>query len=121
MSRNSREQKLRQKLAVAESEFRELLISELRKCADGSLVIFLTESEANRRGDVYPRLVSAETKELEKLGREIEDLRNKLGEPNDGSVYAKYKQYCSRTGSNDLGERKLAVQFLAELEAKIGR
>ncbi len=119
MSRNSREEKLRQKLTVAESEFRKLLISGLRKCTDGSLGIFLTESEANRRGDAYPRLVWAETKELEKLGWEIEDLRKKLGESIEGSLYTQYKRYCSRMGSNDLGGRKLAIQFLAEIGAKI--
>ncbi len=120
MSVISKEQKLRQKLAILESEFRELLVSGLQKCTDGNPGLFLTQSEAHRRGDVYPRLVWPETIRIEALGAEIEGMRKELGEPIEGSLYSKYKQYCSRTGSNDVGGRKLAIQLLSEIETGIG-
>jgi len=116
MSRERIEAKLRLKLQFAESEFRELLISSLRKCQDGGRGIFLTEAEAQRRGDIYLKLVWPEAKQMKTLGEEIKSLREQLGEPTETSLYAKYLQYCAKNGSNDPGGNRLAAQFLAELE-----
>jgi hypothetical protein len=116
MSRETRSAKLRLPLEVAEKEFRELLISSLQKCRDGSMGVFLTEAKAARLGDVYPRLVWPEARQLKSLAEEIKSLREQLGESTEGSLYAKYRQYCSRDGANDPGGARLAAGFLAEIE-----
>jgi len=101
---------------VTEEEFRELLISSLQKCRDGSTGVFLAAAKASRLGDVYPRLVWPEARRLESLGEKIKSLREQLGEPTEGSLCAKYRQYCSRDGANDPGGARLAAEFLADIE-----
>jgi len=120
MSREGRSEKLRRKLNATEAEFRELLVASLRKSSDGGKAVFLTEAQADRRGDIYSRLVWPEAKQLETLGREIDSLRQNLGEPSEGSLYARYQHYCSLEGPNQPGAAKLASQFLAEIENEKG-
>ena len=118
MSKAERLEKLRAKLDATEVEFRDLLVASLHKCKDGGRGVFLTEAQAASKGDVYAQLVWPEAKQLEALGQEIDTLRQKLGEPGDGSLYAKYRHYCSLEGPNERGGAKLASQFLAEIEAE---
>jgi hypothetical protein len=118
MSRETRNTKIRLRLKAAEESFRQLLTSSLEKCTDGSLGIFLTEAKTTRLGDVYPRLVWPEAKQLERLGKEITSLRGKLGEPMEGTLYPRYQEYCARDGPNEVGGQKLAAQFLAEIERR---
>jgi hypothetical protein len=120
MSRAERLEKLRAKLNATEVEFRELLVASLHKCKDGGRGVFLTEARAASRGDVYARLVWPEAKQLEILGQEIDTLRQKLGDPRDGSLYSKYRYYCSLEGPSEPGGAKLASQFLAEIEREKG-
>jgi hypothetical protein len=103
MSRETRDAKIRLRLKIAEEGFRELLTSSLQKCTDGSLGVFLTEARATRLGDVYPRLVWPEAKQLESLGKEINLLRGQLGEPMESTLYSRYQEYCARDGSNEVG------------------
>jgi len=118
MSQETRNKKLRLKLKAAEADFHELLVASLRKCKDGNRGIFLTESKASRMGDVYPKLVWPEAKELEKLGKEIHSLRGQLGESIEGSLYARYLQYCLKEGANVPGGVKLAGELLAGMEGE---
>jgi hypothetical protein len=55
---------------------------------------------------------------LESLGKEISSLRGQLGEPMEGTLYTRYQEYCARDGPNEVGGKKLATQFLAEIERR---
>ena len=85
MSKAERLEKLRAKLDATEVEFRYFLVTSLHKCKDGGRGVFLTEAQAASKGDVYAQLVWPEAKQLEALGQEIDTLRQKLGEPGNGS------------------------------------
>jgi hypothetical protein len=117
MNQQSRRAKLRIRLQVAEAEFSDLLVRSLRQCKDGGPGIFLTESKAQRLGDIYPSLVWNEAKQLENLGLEIHSLRQQLGESASETLYTRYQAYCTRDAANDPGGARLAAEFLAEVEA----
>jgi|SRR5579862_6984880 len=121
MSRETKSDKLRVRLEAAEGDFRELLISSLQKCKDGSLGVFLTDAKASRLGDVYPRLVWPEARRLERLGDEIRSLRAELGEALEGGLCTRYSEYCAMDVPNEVGSKKLATEFLAEIEDRYKR
>ena len=113
MSVATRVEKKRANLASLEEEFRTLLISTLRKCSDGGRGPFLREAEAARRG--WSGLVWPEAKRLDELGNQILELRTRLGEIEQDTLYGMYLRYCEITGENAPGGAKLAHKFLNEL------
>ena len=83
---------------------------------DGSRGVFLTDAEARSKGDVYPRLVWPENKQLDHLATEIETLCSELGEGSTHSLVQRFRYYCNLDGPNVPGGGRLAQQFLQEIE-----
>jgi hypothetical protein len=93
-------------LANLETRFEEALIESLRSCASGYWGMFGQNK--------YPP--SKEGAELLDLAELIATLRDRLGYSEANPLCARYLDYRKRRGSNDLGEPRLAEQFLADLD-----
>ena len=117
MGRQAKQTKQQRKLAALEQEFRVLLVASLRRCIATRGCFFLTEAEATRRGDLYPKLVWPETRVLVERATQIEQLRLDLSLSQPNPVVARFRQLCRPRGPNDLGDARLAEQFLQRIES----
>ena len=116
MSRASRLAKLEQKISMMEEEFREKLVVALRNCAAGRYGLFgQNERVAGLEG--HDRW-STDGRELLHMGEQILQARKEIGDTTDFPLYSRFLEYRSRRGANDLGEPKLAKEFLEELNVK---
>jgi len=117
MTTKSKRQKQLRKLASMEEEFRNLLVTSLRKCIDGSRDLFLTEAEAQRRDDIYPKLVWPENKQLEQLAAEIDALHSELGISDENTLTQRFRYYCHLEGPNVPGGARAGPTVLARNRA----
>lgn len=110
--------KLYSQLDHMEQELRERIIPHLEKAAIGENDLIFCATDFNP----FPQLKSstdAETESLILLGRKILVLREKLGEPSDGSIAERICWYCRSWGdAGDLqgkAAQGLAKYFLQEV------
>jgi hypothetical protein len=115
MSRIAKMEKKQRELGLLEREFSDVLISALKNCKDGGRGVFLTTEEARAAG--WSRFVWPETKQLERLGQRIAEIRDSLDLSVEQSPYGLFLKYCNITGPNAPGAAKLAMQCLQELGA----
>jgi len=114
-------EKMETDLLYLESQFRDRLIGALRKCANGTWGLFggydsLVEGPSRTAAlSKYPQLI--ESREILRLGERVEELRRKLGYHEPFQLHQRLLEYRRMRRSNDPGEPKLAMQFLAELRA----
>ena len=106
MSRATRLAKREADLASLEHTFRECLVVALSDAIGGAWGLF-------GQNDTIHCSVAAE--ELLSLGSEIGEARTELG-LGPFELLERFKWYRALRGSNDLGEPKLAVRLLAEIE-----
>jgi hypothetical protein len=105
-------QKIREmRLIEIESEFRPLLLSCLRECAQGRWGLFGQNDYADPEGRYWGW---PEAKRLKYLAQEIKSIRQEFGQTN-GSC-ERFLQLCSLRGSNVPGEPKLAAEFLSNID-----
>jgi hypothetical protein len=114
MGRNTRIQKLENKLAIEEAEFRDFLVRAAQECVRRRTPLFLTPKRADSLGDVYPMVVPEVTRELVRRAAIVKSLKAELEITNDGPVEL-FEAYCERTGSNDFGHSRLAMELLKRL------
>ena len=111
--------KLYTQLDSLETELEEKLIPLLEQAVEGKNdLVFCVESF-----NPFPELNSQTNKKTEVLvniGRQILALKNKLGEPSEGSIAERICWYCREWGNLENNNRKsahgLAKQFLEEIE-----
>ncbi len=118
MSRAARREKLEARLNQLESDFRELLLEALNRCASGEWGVF-GQNDAVLKGyspAIYARLKSEAAEGLFQLGDEVNELRTSLGIQETFYLFDRYLEYRQRRSSNHLGEPKLAAEFLTELD-----
>jgi len=110
--------KLFSQLDHMEDELRERLIPHLKlaACGKNDLVFCVTDF------NTLPQLANStdsETESLVQLGRKILALREKLGEPSDGSMAERICWYCRKWGdsgeSHSSDAQALASEFLQEV------
>ena len=113
--------KLYTQLDALEFELEASLIPHLEQAADGrNDLVFCVQSF-----NPFPELASRtdeKTETLVTIGSHILTLKNKLGEPSDGSLAERICWYCREWGNLENEKRKsaqgLAIQFLQEIETK---
>jgi len=108
MKKREKIQELR--LNDIETEFRALLHSCLRECAQGRWGLFGQNDHLDPDGSI---LGWPDAKRLRCLAEEIKSLRHEFGQTNDLSE--RFLQLCAERGANALGEPKLAAAFLTEI------
>jgi hypothetical protein len=112
-------QKLFTKLDLLETELEERLIPHLEKSAHGGNDLVFCVTGFNPFKELKAK-TDKETEELVALGAQILVLKNKLGEPSEGSVAERICWYCREWGNIENSPRKsaqeLANQFLEEIE-----
>jgi hypothetical protein len=97
------------RLEQLEAEFHPLLISCLEECARGRYGLF------GQNEHLGPWWHWEEAERLKEVAREIIEIKSESGE--QASECERLLLYCSLRGPNVVGEPKLAVQFLNEIEA----
>ena len=109
--------KLYSQLDRLETELRERMIPHLEQAAKGGNDLVFCTSEFNP----FPQLegkTDSVTEELIQLGRQVLTLRDKLGEPSNGTIAERVCWYCRKWGDTKDSHRKaaqgLAKQFLQE-------
>jgi hypothetical protein len=108
----TKRQRIREtRLAEIECEFRPLLLSCLRECAQGRYALFGQNEHLDPQGRYWGW---PEAKRLKVLAQEIRSVRMELGQVNENCE--RFLQFCSLRGSNVPGEPRLAAEFLADLE-----
>ena len=95
-----------QRLEALEVEFKQLLISCLRECADGRWGLF----GQNSNPQSISALNWAEAERLKEMAEEIEAIRSEFGQPNP--LCERFLLLCSERGENLSGEPKRAKKFL---------
>jgi hypothetical protein len=117
MSKALRRQKLETKVSELESEFTRLLLDALTRCASGEWGLFGQNDAALEAYSprLQAQLSSSPAETLLQLGEEITVTRASLGIQEPFPPFTKYLAYRQRRGSNQLGEPRLASEFLAEL------
>lgn len=110
--------KLYSQLDQMEDELQNRLVPHLEQAAIGKNDFVFCVKDFNP----FPQLnlrTNTETEELIQMGRQILALREKLGEPSDGTVAARICWYCRKWGDTKDSHRKaaqgLAKEFLAEV------
>ena len=116
MGKNEGLEKAERHLRLLEANFEKTLREKLEKAAAGHWGMF--GGYLNTPG-IGPR-ANDDFYEINDLGREINDLRKKLGMTDEFEVYRLYKEYCKRHGPNDPGEPRRASEFLSKLGAESG-
>jgi hypothetical protein len=105
-----RQERLEGALALLEAEFRARLIEELRRCEQGRWGLFGQNSHLD-----IPARLKPQTPELDRLGAEIEQMRNDLGLTEPFALHDRLLKARGRKTENDLGEARLAAIWLREL------
>jgi hypothetical protein len=107
----TKRQKIQQmRLIEVESEFRSLLLSCLRECAQGRYGLFGQNDHLDQDGQYWGWF---EAKRLKDLAQEIKLIRLEFGQANESCE--RFLHLCSLRGSNVPGEPKLAADFLADI------
>lgn len=111
--------KLYTQLDSLEIELEQKLIPLLEQAAEGKNDLFFCVEDFNP----FPELKSKTNRETESLinmGVQILALKNKLGEPSEGTIAERICWYCREWGNLGNNHRKsvqgLARQFLEEIE-----
>jgi hypothetical protein len=117
MSRATRRQKLEAKLKQLESDFLDLLLDALKKCASGEWGLFGQNDAALEQYSprLQAQLSSGVAETLLQLGDEITAARASLGIQEPFKPFATYLAYRQRRAPNEPGEPKLASELLVEL------
>ena len=97
----------RRKLDQIEDEFKQLLLTCMRECAEGRWGLFGQNDHIDPEGKYFNW---PEAKRLKELAYEIRSLRLDPGQPNQ--FCERFLELCSLRGSNVAGEPKLAAKFL---------
>jgi hypothetical protein len=106
-------ERIRQRgLESMEAEFHSLLLSCLKECAGGRWGLF-GQNLAVDPEDRYWKW--PEAKHLRTIADQIHVQRAEAGERN--ALCVRFIGLCESTGSNTLGEPRLAAAFLEEIEA----
>ena len=112
----SQRNRIEQALAAAEGEFRERLIAALRRCAGGAWGLFGQNDNVDLPPGFAERAYEdSGAKTLMALGREIEEMRNRLGMVEPFPLLARFRELRGYKTANDLGEARLAQDWLTEL------
>lgn len=110
--------KLYSQLDSMEQELRERTIPHLEDAARGGNDLVFCVSDFNSSPELKLR-TDAETESLIQLGRQVLSLREKLGEPSDGTIAERLCWYCRKWSDSGDNYRKsaqgLAVEFLKEI------
>jgi hypothetical protein len=110
--------KLYSQLDRMEEELREGLIPHLEHAATGRNELVFCVPDFNPFQELRSR-TDSRTDELVQLGRQILALREKLGEPSDGTIAERICWYCRKWGDTRDSHRKaaqgLAKEFLQEI------
>jgi len=101
-----------------EATFQRTLVDALNRCAHGSWGLFGQNDRALAQAGQRHLLLryTADARTLIEFGDEIERVRAELGLP-AFPLYQRFLDYRRRRDANDLGEPRLAREFLAEIEA----
>jgi hypothetical protein len=106
------------RLVELEAELRQLLERELTASAQTGAISSFVTREANPSTDRW--LTGRHRVELLTLVEEIEQLQRDLGKP-IGWLCVRYREFCrtlfDREDHHRLGPKRLAAQFLGELQA----
>src|SRR5258706_524701 len=103
--------KLERELALLEAEFRDALITELRRCASGTWGLF---GQNDHVWSANERHREPKPEALLRLGEQIADLRLTLGLVEPFALHHRLLKLRGRKGPNVPGEAKLARQWLDE-------
>jgi hypothetical protein len=98
-----------QELEALETEFRPMLLTCLRKSANGRWGLFGQHDNS----EMARFLVWPDADKLKLMAARIIELRSEFGVPNP--LAEKFMEYYALRGQNEKGEPKLARRFLAEL------
>ena len=113
--------KLYDKLDVLEAEFLERLIPHLQHAANGSNDYFFCVKQFNASREMKNKTDKI-TEELIEIGAAVIALREKLGEPTEGTVVERICWYCRQWGDAKNYHRasavSLAKKFLAEIQCE---
>ena len=112
--------KLFTKLDALEYQLREALLPHLRSAAEGKNDLVFCVTVFNPFRDLRDKTDTL-TEKLVEMGAQILSLREKLGEPSDGTIAERICWYCrewSSTGKSYMvSAAGLAKQFLTEIES----
>lgn len=112
--------KLYAKLDGLEAELREVLLPHLKNAAEGKNDLVFCVTVFNPFRELKDK-TDALTEELVEIGAQVLSLREKLGEPSDGTIAERICWYCrkwSSTGKSYMvSGAGLAKQFLDEIES----
>jgi hypothetical protein len=110
--------KLYAQLDSLESQLEELLVPHLERAASGGNDRVFCVAEFNAHPELNNR-PDKTTKSLIGLGRRILALKEKLGEPCEGSVAARICWYCNSWGNgtnhHGMAAQEMAQEFLEEI------
>jgi hypothetical protein len=98
------------RLVEMENEFRPLLISCLRECAQGRYGLFGQNDHLDPEGKCWGW---PEAKRLKELARKIQSIQLEFGQIDKDCE--RFLQLCSLRGSDVPGEPRLAAKFLVDL------
>ena len=111
--------KLYSRLDALELELKTSLIPHLKSAAEGKNDLIFCVKAFNPFRELKHRNDRV-TEELIGIGSQILSLREKLGEPSDGTIAERICWYCREWGNTDNHHRQsstgLAIRFLAEIE-----
>ena len=99
------------KLDEIEGEFKPLLLTCLRQCAQGRYGLFGQNDHLDPEGRY---LNWPEARHLKELAHEIRSLRLEFGQPDQ--ICERFLQLCSLRGSNVPGEPRLGTALLDEID-----
>ena len=112
--------KLYSQLDDLEAELREALLPHLKNAAQGNNHLIFCVKQFNPFRQLQHHTDKL-TEELIEMGSYILSLREKLGEPSEGTIAERICWYCrewSNTGNDHrLSAEGLARQFLSEIES----
>ncbi|MFT7307262.1 MAG: hypothetical protein ACI9P7_002534 [Candidatus Azotimanducaceae bacterium] len=104
---------------MLEAELKDSLVPHLRNAVDGNNDFVFCVKTFNELREFRDRADEV-TEELIEIGSQILSLREKLGEPTDGTIAERICWYCrqwSKTQNHQSASSEgLARQFLAEIE-----
>jgi len=116
---DARREKLERQLAAAESEYRRKLIDALSRCAGGYWGLLGHNDHPDLREDLRTEMYEGSGgAELDRLGAEIAELRDRLGLFEPFTLHARLQAERVRKDPNRPGEPKLARAWLGELAAE---
>lgn len=113
--------KLYARLDALEVELEEGLLPHLENAANGNNDLIFCVKWFNPFRELKHR-TDGVTEQLIDLGAQVLSLREKLGEPTEGTIAERICWYCREWGNTNNHKRpsgtSLAKQFLAEIEQK---